>query len=153
MYRFLTIASIFLCIATLSAATLNGADLDPKNIKITLPQDVKWKSGNGNESYVIIGDPSKPGELYIMFEKWLPHHNSRPHSHPNDRYITVVQGTWWVQTGTHYDPADLKPLPQGTTVTHFANTVHYDGAKDEPCILLVVGYGPTRAPRPQAEAK
>ena len=42
---------------------------------------------------VLFGDPSKPG-LYGVMTKWLAgNHFSRPHVHPNDRYITVLSGT------------------------------------------------------------
>ena len=141
MYRFLTIFAIFVCIAT-----LNAADLNPKAINIQLPKDIKWVSNPaaGSEVATVLGDPNKPG-LYIVLQKWLPHHNSRPHYHQNDRYVTVLQGTWWVQTGPKYDPAGFKPVPAGSFVTHYAKEIHYDGAKDEACILEIVGMGPAQS--------
>ena len=55
----------------------------------------------------------------------------------------MLSGTWWVGTGSMYDPANLTvPLKQGTFVTHFGNRVHWDGAKDEDVTLLIVGEGP-----------
>ena len=36
---------------------------------------------------------------YALRGQWLAHQMSRPHTHPNARYITVVSGTWWVGTG------------------------------------------------------
>ena len=121
---------------------MRSSDLDPKAISITFPRDIKWVATNGgNEQAVLLGDPAKPG-LYIVLTKWPPHRNSRPHSHPNDRYITVLSGTWWVATGSDYDPDGMKPVPAGSYVTHFAKQMHYDGAKDEECILEIVGMGP-----------
>ena len=123
-------------------ATANlSADLDPKAITVQLPKEIKWVKGNGSEVAVLVGDPSKPG-LYITLQKWLPHNNSRPHFHPNDRYITVLSGTWWVQTGAKYDPAGFKPVPAGSFVVHAGKEIHYDGAKDEPCVLQIAGMGP-----------
>ena len=147
MFRFLTFFTIFLFIAT-----VNAADLNPKAINIQLPKDIKWVSNPaaGSEVATVLGDPNKPG-LYIVLQKWLPHHNSRPHYHAFDRYIYVIQGTWWVQTGPKYDPAGFKPVPAGSYVTHYAKEIHYDGAKDEPCILEIVGMGP--APSIPAEEK
>ena len=120
-----------------------AAALDPKAISIQLPADIKWvKAANGgSEQAVVVGDPAKPG-LYVVLQKWLPHNNSRPHSHPNDRYITVLKGTWWVNTGANYDPDGMKPVPAGSFVTHYGREMHYDGAKDEECILEIVGIGP-----------
>ncbi len=141
MYRFLTIIAMFVCIATLSAA-----DLNPKAINIQLPKDIKWVANPaaGSEVATVLGDPNKPG-LYIVLQKWLPHHNSRPHYHNFDRYIYVIQGTWWVQTGPKYDMEHAKPVPAGSYVTHYAKEIHYDGAKDEPCILEIVGMGPAQS--------
>ena len=131
-----------LALLTMMFVGMRSSDLDPKAISITLPRDIKWVATNGgNEQAVLMGDPTKPG-LYIVLTKWPPHRNSRPHSHPNDRYITVLSGTWWVATGSDYDPAGMKPVPAGSYVTHFAKQMHYDGAKDEECILEIVGMGP-----------
>jgi hypothetical protein len=33
-------------------------------------------------------------------------------------------------------------MPTGSFVTHFGKQVHFDGAKDEDTIILVVGEGP-----------
>ena len=120
-----------------------AADLDPKAINIQLPKEIKWvRNANGSaETVTLVGDPSKPG-LYVVLQKWLPHNNSRPHSHPNDRYITVLSGTWWVNTGPKYDPDGMKPVPAGSFVTHPGKQIHYDGAKDAECILEIVGIGP-----------
>jgi len=116
-------------------------DLNPKAITIQLPADIKWNKTAAAETATLVGDPSKPG-LYVVLQKWLPHNNSLPHFHQNDRYITVLSGTWWVQTGAKYDPAGFKPVPAGSFVVHAAKEIHYDGAKDEPCLLQIVGMGP-----------
>ena len=127
---------------SLSFSPLSAADLDPKAISIKLPDEIKWVANpGGSESAVLVGDPSKPG-LYVVLNKWKAHHNSKPHSHPNDRYITVISGTWWVGTGDNYDPDSLKPVPAGSFVTHYGKEIHYDGAKDGDAILQIVGMGP-----------
>jgi hypothetical protein len=118
-----------------------GVDLNPKAISIQLPAELKWNKGRGSESVTLVGDPSKPG-LYVVLQKWLAHNNSRPHFHPNDRFITVISGTWWVNTGPKYDLEGMKPVPAGSFVTHFGKEIHYDGAKDEDCVLQIVGMGP-----------
>jgi quercetin dioxygenase-like cupin family protein len=123
-------------------ASAQAADLDPKAISIKLPDQIKWvRNPSGSETAVLVGDPTKPG-LYVVLTKWKAHHTSKPHSHPNDRFITVLSGTWWVGTGTNYDPDSLKPVPAGSFVTHYGKEVHYDGARDEDTILQIVGIGP-----------
>jgi quercetin dioxygenase-like cupin family protein len=80
----------------------------------------------------------------MVYTKWTKgNHFSKPHSHPNDRFIAVLQGTWWVGTGPNFDPANATvPMPAGSFVTHYAKQVHWDGAKDEDAVLLIMGEGP-----------
>jgi hypothetical protein len=77
-----------------------------------------------------------------MMIKWLPGHMSVPHFHPNDRFIMVLKGPWWMGTGPKVDAAGMVPMPTGTFVTHFAKQVHYDGARDTEAVLLISGEGP-----------
>jgi quercetin dioxygenase-like cupin family protein len=145
------LASALFASISLSAAAGPFDGLNPKAISIRLPADIQWKgSATGVETVPLAGDASKPG-LYVILVKWSAHHNSRPHFHPNDRFITVLSGTWWVNTGRNYDPDSMKPVPAGSFVTHYANEVHYDGAKDADTVLEITGMGPeTLTP---AEAK
>ena len=134
--------------ATLVAAMLvqfgsiQAAEHNPKVMSYKLPAQLKWTTApSGAMEAVLSGDPSKPG-LYVVMVKWRPHMMSRPHFHPNDRYVTVISGTWWVGTGPKYDPDSTFPLPAGSFATHFAKEIHYDGAKDAECVLQIVGMGP-----------
>ena len=74
--------------------------------------------------------------------KWPPGTGSRPHTHPHDRFVTVLSGTWWVGTGTDYDMSKTVPMKAGSFIKHTAGGVHYDGAKEEEVIVQVVGMGP-----------
>ena len=33
-------------------------------------------------------------------------------------------------------------VPAGSFVTHYGKEIHYDGARDEDCVLQIVGMGP-----------
>jgi quercetin dioxygenase-like cupin family protein len=117
-------------------------DLNPNYVTYELPSQIKWTGRPGAaETAVLMGDPSKEG-LYIELVKWYPHNNSRPHFHPNDRYITVLSGTWWVGSGTKYDPDSMVAMPAGSYVVDLAKQPHYDGAKDETAVIEIVGEGP-----------
>ena len=145
--RLITTA-IALSIAATSLSTTMAAEqqLNPKAITIKLPDQIPWKrnAAGTNEVAVLVGDPSKPG-LYVEMFKWLPGNMSRPHWHPNDRYITVLKGPWWVGTGDKFDPDSTVALPTGSYVLHTGKEVHYDGAKDTETWLLIVGEGPETA--------
>ena len=142
-YRFIAAALVIAIIGPAAAV-----ELKPAAVAFKLPDQIAWKTGanSGVESAVMVGDPSKPG-MYVVLTKWKAGNMSRPHFHPNDRFITVISGTWWVGTGTKFDPNATVPMPAGTFVTHFGKQVHYDGAKDGDAILLIVGEGPATSTR------
>ena len=78
----------------------------PAAVAYQMPDQIKWSppSPNGAQNAVLVGDPTKEG-LYVQMVKWLGgNHFSHPHFHPHDRFITVLNGTWWVGTGTKFDP-------------------------------------------------
>ena len=149
----LAIVRIALIIPTLAfesiivAGAAHAAELNPAAVIYKLPDQIPWGPVNaaGAQSAVVVVDPSKPG-FYMVYNKWTKgNHYSRPHFHPNDRYIVVLQGTWWVGSGPKFDPANTTPMPAGSFVTHFGKQVHWDGAKDEDAVLLIMGEGPATA--------
>jgi hypothetical protein len=147
--RYWLVALVIAMLVSLGSAKVT--DLNPAALAYKLPDQIKWTDEpSGAKAAVLLGDLAKPG-LYIVLVKWTPHHMSHPHWHPNDRFITVVSGTWWVGTGAKFDPDGTVPLPAGSFVTHFGKQVHYDGAKDVEAVLEIVGEGPA-TPTP-AEAK
>ena len=117
--------------------------LDPLVMNYKLPEQIQWTDdpAAGSMRATLAGDPSKPG-IYVVLVRWKAHHMSRPHFHPNDRFITVISGTWWVGTGAKFDPESTVAMPAGSFVTHFGKHVHFDGAKDEDAVLEIVGEGP-----------
>lgn len=131
---------------TLGASALTPAparaDLDPKALQVIPFDKLEFKGKEGSpQTATLFGDASKPG-MYGIVIKWPPHSGSRPHSHPNARYITVLSGTWWVNTGAKYSPETMVPMKPGAFIVHTANEIHYDGTKDEPAMIYIVGMGP-----------
>jgi quercetin dioxygenase-like cupin family protein len=151
-WRLLLAAPMIASILTIGTAA--AVELDPKALIYTSPDQLKWRDPTGaagvNQA-VLHGDPTKPG-LYVVLNRFKPGNFSRPHFHPNDRFITVVKGTWWVATGNKFDTNNMVPMPTGSFVTHFAKEVHWDGAKDEEAWVLIVGDGPATLTRVE-EAK
>ena len=141
-WRYLLLPLSFMGMLSISSA----AELNPAALVYKLPDQIPWGPVNaaGAQSAVVVGDPTKPG-FYMVYNKWTKgNHFSHPHFHPNDRYIVVLQGTWWVGTGPKFDPEHgTTAMPAGSFVTHFGRQVHYDGAKDEEVIVQIIGIGPS----------
>jgi hypothetical protein len=143
-WRYLAMPLAFASMLSISSA----AELNPAALSYKLPAQIPWGPVNaaGAQTAVVVGDPTKPG-FYAVYNKWTKgNHFSHPHFHPNDRYIVVLQGTWWVGTGPKFDPDHgSTPMPAGSFVTHYGKQVHWDGAKDEDAVLLIMGEGPATA--------
>ena len=153
MQRAAIIASVAVT-TILSVGTAQAVELNPAALVYQAPDQLKWRDPSGAagiNNAILHGDPTKPG-LYIVLNRFKPGNFSRPHFHPNDRFITVVKGTWWVATGNKFDTNNTVPMPTGSFVTHYGKQVHWDGAKDEEAVLLITGEGPATTTRVE-EAK
>jgi hypothetical protein len=105
--------------------------LNPKALVYQTPDQFKWRdpaNTGPNNGASLWGDANKEGDFYGGITKWNKGNNfSKPHFHPYDRFIFVLNGTWWVGSGTAWDKDSSVPMKAGTFVTHFANGVHWDG--------------------------
>jgi quercetin dioxygenase-like cupin family protein len=108
------------------------------------PEDLEWRERGEAKQAIIAGDPAKPG-MYVLRLTFPPGYSNRPHSHSQDRYVTVIKGTWWVAIGPGsdvYDPSRMVPMKAGSFVKHPAGGIHYDAARDEEVIVQIMGMGP-----------
>jgi hypothetical protein len=123
--------------------------LDPSQTVITLASAMKWTGWTGvpprsAEMAALYGDLNKPGP-YVVFMKWYPGYMSAPHQYATDRLSVVVSGTWWVNSGSDFDPESCVPAPAGSFIRRVAHTWHYDGVKKkaaEPVVIAIFGIGP-----------
>jgi hypothetical protein len=123
---------------------------DPSASTIMLPDEIQWIDNGSHSIAALHGYANQPGLFVEMLTLRKGFSFTPPHIHPTTLYTYVMSGTWWIGTGAKYDPASLTvPLKAGTFVTHFANGVHWDGAKDEDVQLLIIGEGPVVSMRVQ----
>ena len=144
MTRRCLVLALFLS-AVLCHAHVTAAEQDDETISILQTDKMEWKDYPGLPGVkfvVLAGNPSQPG-LYVIRAKFAPHTMSRPHWHPEARYVTVLKGTWWAGTGENFDPDSTTPVPAGGFAIHAPGKVHYDGAKDEEVIVQISGMGPS----------
>src|SRR3954454_18865459 len=101
--------------------------LDPTAVAYKTSDQFAWRDPSDaspiNQA-ILQGDPSKEG-VYVQIDKFKPNSGSRPHAHPNDRFRFVVKGTWWVGSGSKYDPGSMVAMPAGTFVTQFGKQMHF----------------------------
>jgi quercetin dioxygenase-like cupin family protein len=118
-----------------------------------LPSEIPWVERGVSANLTLYGDASKPGGIYVSllrrpFDNW-----SAPHSHPTERYVTVLEGTFLAGTGPVQDRNRVDALKAGTVVSETPNRMHYDGVGEDGVTLLFIGMAPsgggptTEAPR------
>ena len=116
----------------------NPEDLEP-------PED--------SRSVRILGQGSEPG-IYVQRITFAAGSGTRPHFHDQARYITVIKGTWWVALGPDaatYDPDEMIPMKAGSFLYEPPNGIHYDQARDEPVTVQIMGMGPVKTTRIEAD--
>jgi quercetin dioxygenase-like cupin family protein len=140
------------CFAALALIVSTPLLADPPTQVMNIMRDaelkfVPSKTTPGVSQAVIWGNPAKPNEVYVVRNRFSPGTFSRPHFHPETRYITVIKGTWWVGSGPNFDPNNTTPVPAGSVVVHHPNQIHWDGAKDEEAVVQIMGIGPSATTR------
>ena len=136
---------VFALSIMLGGAIPVNADSEAETITITQTDKLEWRDYPGLPGVkfvVIAGNPREAG-IYVIRAKFAPHTMSKPHWHPEARYVTVLKGTWWAGTGEKFDPDSTTPVPTGGFAVHTPGKVHYDGAKDEEVIVQIMGMGPS----------
>lgn len=138
------VTACWICASVVGSAADPTATNSAGFVRVT-PEQVPWQDvpgGYGAQIATLAGDPSKPG-LYLQRVKFPPHVMTRPHWHPGDRYITVLQGTWYTGTGPTFDPQRAIPLKPGSYMLHPGKAPHWDGSNtNEEVIVQVFGMGP-----------
>ena len=92
----------------------------------------------------LVGDPAKPGP-YIVRTRLAPNTKNRARFYDQDRWVTVLKGTWWVGQGDVFRTDRLVALREGGLFFQPANARAYDMAADGEVILQVSGSGPAKA--------
>jgi len=134
-----TLAAASLWIAYAQGAQLVALDRGSRDY--TLPEQMHWTETADGRTASLCGDPSKPG-LYAYVLKRGPNMWSMPHFHDNDRFVTVLEGTLWIGTGS-FDSQHTVALKAGSFVRDVAGGVHFEGTKDDGATVYVVGIGPS----------
>lgn len=129
--------------AVLLLPLLMAQDSERGFVRFT-PEQVEWTMrDNGSAMVVLEGDPQSEG-LYIQRIRFPAGMFTRPHYHDQDRFVTVISGTWYTRIGSDGSRDDMVPLSPGSYMKHPAGGVHYDGAKDGEVIVEIRGMGPVK---------
>ena len=138
----------------LTGPVASGQSARPDQYGFVAAQPEDLRPAEGATQIRIAGDPTKPG-MYVVRSTFPAGRIGTPHFHNQDRYVTVLKGTWWVSLGPESDSGDqskMIPIKAGGYVFHPANGHHFDGAKTDEVTVQIIGMGPVVTTRIQPTA-
>jgi quercetin dioxygenase-like cupin family protein len=143
------IAALF--VAFFAVSPSRAQELD---ITITTPETLKWVStpiAPTNRIAWVVGNAQSVGKIYVLFASYPPGGKSMPHTHSDERVVTVLSGTFYLGSGPTFDESKAKELKAGSVVVVPPNAVHWGFARDGAVTIQEIGVGPTATtPWPQA---
>ena len=92
----------------------------------------------------VFGNPAEPG-MYVTRERIAANTKNRPRYYDQDRWVTVLKGTWWVGKGDVFRQDRLVAVREGGMMYQPANFKHYDTAGTGEVLLQITGIGPIKS--------
>ena len=132
--RILSLASLVALVFVGSGGEARAQDPTPHAV-------VPLKDAPSDGIERVWGDPSKPGEPFVIRIHRDAGHIVLPHTHPVDENIAVVKGTWSLGMGRRFSQADLVPMELGAFGFAPKGMAHFAWSKTA-TIIQVHGIGP-----------
>ena len=110
-----------------------------------MPEALTWKDNpnipKGGQIAILVGDPTKAGDVVVQRVKFPANYQVPPHTHPYAETVTVISGSVGFGMGEKFE----KKGELGKVGALFANPAkhaHYVWTGDEPAIVQVQFIGP-----------
>jgi quercetin dioxygenase-like cupin family protein len=136
----------FAFIGALAAAGAAAAFAQSSVVQF-MPDQIKWMNAPAGvtkdaQAVVLAGPLDKPVP-YTQRVRLAAGGMITPHTHPDNRYTTVLSGELYAGLGDTADAAKATRYPAGSFFIMPAGQVHYSVAKDGEVVYQESGYGPT----------
>jgi hypothetical protein len=82
-----------------------------------------------------------------------PNTKTRPRYYDQNRWVTVLKGTWWVGEGDVFRTEKLIAVREGGVMYLPANMKHFDVAGSGDVVLQIIGSGPVKSTHAELDAK
>jgi hypothetical protein len=122
-----------------------GVALAEEGLRGMLPSDITWDQRRSSPDVFyadIYSDPAKPGP-YAFRVRAQAGHRLAPHTHPDERTVTVLSGTYWSGVGETFDEARLEVLPAGSFYVIPAGVPHFSAVLEGEVEFQEAGVGPS----------
>jgi quercetin dioxygenase-like cupin family protein len=105
------------------------------------PDGLAWKDNpnipKGAQVAVMLGDPTKVGEVVVQRVKLPANYQVPPHTHPYAKNVTVLSGSVGFGMGEKFDATKGAVVKEGAFFAQPAKHVHYVWTGNEEAIVQV----------------
>jgi quercetin dioxygenase-like cupin family protein len=133
-----------LIFAALIAVVSSALAQDAMKVTTVTPDALTWKDNpnipKGAQVAILLGDPTRAGEVVVQRVKLPANYQVPPHTHPYAETVTVISGSVGLGMGEKFEKGELaKP---GTFYAQPAKHAHYVWTGNEEAIIQVQFTGP-----------
>ncbi len=127
---------------------LAGSAVAQDAMKVTLvkPDALTWKDNpslpKGAQAAILLGDPTKAGEVVVTRNKFPANYKVPPHTHPYAETVTVISGSVGFGVGEKFDAKKGEVVKAGALFALPAKHAHYAWTGNAPAIVQVQFTGP-----------
>jgi anti-sigma factor ChrR (cupin superfamily) len=132
-------------LALLLASCAGSALAQGDSLRALKPDEIQWTQRRQSPDVFyagIYGDPSKPGP-YAFRVRAQAGHSLPPHTHRDERTVTVLSGTYWSATGDSFDASRLVAYPAGSFYVIPGGVPHYSAVLSGEVLFQEGGVGPS----------
>ncbi len=148
--RRLTWVLCSICLVTLFPFTGSGLAQQESDEALVHNAKLRLQPEETVDGGQVFGSASQPG-MYVTRIRFAAGRHTRPHYHTQDRWVTVLEGTWWTGEGDVFDADKMIPIREGGLMYHPAGFRHYDGAKGQDVVVQIMGMGPVETIRTEID--
>jgi hypothetical protein len=131
---------VFICLV-LAAPVLAPAE----GLHGLTPEQIQWTQRRQSPDVfyaAIYGNPATAGP-YAFRVRAQAGHSLAPHTHPDERTVTVLSGTYWSGVGETFDESRLEAFPAGSFYVIPAGVPHFSAVLSGEVVFQEAGIGPS----------
>jgi quercetin dioxygenase-like cupin family protein len=137
--RKLLIAAAVIALASSAVAQ------DAMKVTMVKPDALTWKDNpaipKGGQVAILVGDPTKAGEVVVQRVKFPANYQVPPHTHPYAETVTVISGSVGLGMGEKFEKKG-ELVKAGAFYAQPARHAHYVWTGDQGAIVQVQFTGP-----------
>jgi quercetin dioxygenase-like cupin family protein len=133
---------VFVAMTALAGSALAQDAMKETRVK---PDELTWKDNpalpKGAQTAVLLGDPTKVGEVVVVRVKLPANYAVPPHTHPYAETVTLISGSVGIGMGEKFEKTNEMAKP-GTFYAQPAKHAHFVWTGNEEATLQVQYIGP-----------